>query len=100
MSNLFKSSNIFNIIYSSDCDILIDTVVYYAVHVIYQHQQVRQHAIYCLLYIRLYCEQCILIARCVCMLVDPLWCDLRCCSQTVVVLKLQRTPAFYKIGGG
>ena len=36
------------------------------------------------------------VAGCVCMLVAPLsqWCDLGCCSQTVVVLKLRRTPAF------
>ena len=25
-----------------------------------------------------------LTAGCVCMLVAPLWCDLRCCSRTVV----------------
>ena len=36
-------------------------------------------------------------ARCICMLVAPLWCDLGhirlgCCSGTVMVLKLQRTP--------
>ena len=30
----------------------------------------------------------------VCMLVAPLWCDLRCCCRTVVVLKLRRTSAF------
>ena len=31
---------------------------------------------------------------CFCMLVAPLWCDLGCCFQTDVVLKLLRTPTF------
>ena len=29
----------------------------------------------------------------------PLWCDLGCCSQTVVVLKLRRSSAFYTLDG-
>ena len=35
-----------------------------------------------------------LTARCVSTLLAPLLCNLRCCSWTVVVVKLQRTPAY------
>ena len=34
-----------------------------------------------------------LTAGCVCMLLTPLWCDMGCCSRTVVVLKLRQTSA-------
>ena len=36
-----------------------------------------------------------LTARCVCMLEAPLWCDLGCCSRTVVVIKAAANPRLY-----
>ena len=36
-------------------------------------------------------------AGCVCLLMAPLWCDLGCCAQTVVVLKLWRTPPLHTL---
>ena len=35
-------------------------------------------------------------AGCVCMLLAPLWCDLGCCSRTVVVIKAAANPRLCK----